>query len=74
MPPIPQEVRRKANLPKSTTISSLTAASNGFTVKWNKQATQTIGYQIQIATDSGFFYNNEQEVINILQIFANEIN
>ena len=41
-------------VPKTTSISSLTAASKGFTVKWKKQATQTTGYQIQIATDSAF--------------------
>lgn len=41
-------------VPKTTSISSLTAASKGFTVKWKKQATQTTGYQIQIATNSSF--------------------
>ncbi len=41
-------------VPKSTTISSLSAVSKGFAVKWKKQATQTTGYQIQIATNSGF--------------------
>lgn len=41
-------------VPKTTSISSLTAASKGFTAKWKKQATQTSGYQIQIATDSKF--------------------
>ena len=41
-------------VPKSTTISSLTAVSKGFTVKWKKRTTQTTGYQIQIATDSKF--------------------
>lgn len=43
--------------PKATTISSLTASSKGFTVKWKKQATQTTGYQIQIATDAKFTKN-----------------
>lgn len=46
-------------LPKSTTISSLTAVSKGFTVKWKKQSTQTTGYQIQIATDSKFTKNKK---------------
>lgn len=41
-------------IPKGTTISSLSAVSKGFTVKWKKQSTQTSGYQIQIATNSGF--------------------
>lgn len=40
--------------PKSTTISSLTAVSKGFTVKWKKQSTQTNGYQIQYSTSSKF--------------------
>lgn len=43
-----------AIVPKSTTISSLSAISKGFNIKWKKQATQTTGYQIQIATDSKF--------------------
>lgn len=41
-------------VPKTTSISSLTAASKGFTVKWKKQATQTTGYQIQYSTSSKF--------------------
>lgn len=41
-------------LPKSTSIVSLTAKSKGFTVKWNKQASQTTGYQIQYSTASSF--------------------
>lgn len=40
--------------PKGTTISSLTAGSKKFTVKWKKQATQTTGYQIQYSTSSSF--------------------
>ncbi len=40
--------------PKTTSISSLTAKSKGFTVKWKKQATQTTGYQIQYSTSSKF--------------------
>lgn len=38
--------------PKGTTISSLTAAGKGFTVKYKKQATQTTGYQIRYSTKS----------------------
>lgn len=41
-------------VPKTTSISSLNALSKGFTAKWKKQATQTTGYQIQIATNSKF--------------------
>ncbi|MGN0523881.1 MAG: leucine-rich repeat protein [Eubacterium sp.] len=40
--------------PKTTSISSLTAGSKKFTVKWKKQATQTTGYQIQYSTSSKF--------------------
>lgn len=40
--------------PKGTSISSLTATSKGFNVKWKKQATQTTGYQIQYSTSSQF--------------------
>ena len=35
--------------PKATSISSLKAGSKKFTVKWKKQATQTTGYQVQVA-------------------------
>ncbi|MGN0527529.1 MAG: fibronectin type III domain-containing protein, partial [Eubacterium sp.] len=40
--------------PKATSISSVSAKSKGFTVKWKKQATQTTGYQIQYSTSSKF--------------------
>jgi hypothetical protein len=40
--------------PKNTTISSVTAKSKGFTVKWKKYTTQTTGYQIQYSTSSKF--------------------
>lgn len=40
--------------PKGTSISKLTATSKGFTINWNKQQTQTTGYQIQYATNSSF--------------------
>ena len=43
----------KINPPK-TSVSSLTAGSKKFTVKWKKQATQTTGYQIQYSTSSKF--------------------
>ena len=40
--------------PKATTLSKVTAAKKGFTVKWKKQAAQTTGYQIQYALNSKF--------------------
>ena len=40
--------------PKATSISSLTAGSKKFTVKWKKQATQTTGHQVQYSASSKF--------------------
>ena len=40
--------------PKATSISSLTAGSKKFTVKWKKQATQTTGCQVQYSASSKF--------------------
>ncbi|MGN0528820.1 MAG: fibronectin type III domain-containing protein [Eubacterium sp.] len=40
--------------PKATSISSVSAGSKRFTVKWKKQSTQTTGYQIQYSTSSKF--------------------
>ncbi len=51
-------------IPKATTLSSVTAKSKAFTVKWNKQATQTTGYQIQYSTDSKFAKNNKTVTVS----------
>ena len=51
-------------IPKSTSISKLTAKSKGFSVKWKKQSTQTTGYQIQYATDSKFTKNKRTVTIS----------
>lgn len=40
--------------PKATSLSSLSAKSKGFTVKWKKQSTQVTGYQIQYSASSKF--------------------
>ena len=40
--------------PKGSTISSLSARSGAFTVKWKKQFVQTTGYQIQYSVRSSF--------------------
>ena len=40
--------------PKGTTISKLTGGKKKITVKWNKQAKQVTGYQIQYATKKDF--------------------
>ncbi|MGN0532237.1 MAG: leucine-rich repeat protein [Eubacterium sp.] len=50
--------------PKGTSISSATAKSKGFTVKWKKQATQTTGYEIQYATDSKFTKNKKTVIVS----------
>lgn len=49
--------------PKSTSISSLTNAKKALTVKWKKQATQTTGYQIQVATNKNFTKNKKSVTI-----------
>ncbi|MCC8072825.1 MAG: fibronectin type III domain-containing protein [Clostridiales bacterium] len=40
--------------PKSTTVKSLTAKSNGLTVKWSKKTAQVTGYEIQYSKSSSF--------------------
>ena len=40
--------------PPATNLASLTANEEGFAVKWNKQTTQTTGYQIQYSTNSKY--------------------
>ena len=47
-------VTTKAPVPKATSLTSVTAASKGFTAKWSKQTTQTTGYQLQYSTSSKF--------------------
>lgn len=46
-------------VPKGTTVSKLTNAKKAITVKWKKQATQTTGYEIQMATDKAFTKNKK---------------
>ncbi|MDE6412711.1 MAG: Ig-like domain-containing protein [Eubacterium sp.] len=41
-------------IPKSTTISSVSATAKGFKVTYKAQKTQTTGYQVQYATNSKF--------------------
>ncbi|MDO4476206.1 MAG: leucine-rich repeat protein [Lachnospiraceae bacterium] len=40
--------------PKGTSITKVSAASKGFTVKWKKQTAQTSGYEIQYSTSRNF--------------------
>jgi len=51
-------------VPKATTLSSVTAKSKGFTVKWKKLTTQTSGYQIQYSTDKNFKKNNKTVTVS----------
>lgn len=39
-------------VPKGTSITSLSASSKAFTVKWSKQTTQTTGYQVRYSRNS----------------------
>lgn len=41
-------------VPKGTELKSLSSKVCGFTAKWNKQTSQTTGYQIQYSTKSSF--------------------
>lgn len=41
-------------IPKSTSISKVSAAKKGFSLKWKKQTSQVTGYQIQYSTSSKF--------------------
>ena len=45
--------------PKGTALGKPAAEAGGFAVSWSKQATQTTGYQLQIATDSAFTQNKK---------------
>lgn len=45
--------------PKTTSISKLTSGKKKLTVKWKKQSTQTIGYEIQYSTDKNFKKNKK---------------
>ena len=49
--------------PKATKLTSVAAASKGFTAKWSKLTTQTTGYEIQYATDSKFTKNKKTVTI-----------
>lgn len=40
--------------PKATTVKSVTPGAKKLTIKVNKQATQTTGYEVQVATDKKF--------------------
>ena len=47
--------------PKTVSIKRITSGNKKLTVKWNKNTTQTTGYQIQYAIDSTF-YSDENKI------------
>ena len=49
-------------VPAKTSVSKLTAISKGFKVKWKKQTSQVMGYQIQYSTSKSF-KNAKQKLI-----------
>ena len=49
--------------PKGTTLSKVSAAKKGFTVKWKKQTAQTSGYEIQYATKAKFSKKDTKSVV-----------
>lgn len=49
-------------VPKTTSITSLTAAKKSLIVKWKKQATQTTGYQLEYSTSSSFSGSTKQRI------------
>ncbi|MCM1115806.1 MAG: fibronectin type III domain-containing protein [Clostridium sp.] len=50
--------------PKNTSLSSVSAGSKKFTVKWKKYTIQTTGYQIQYSTDKNFKKNNKTVTVS----------
>lgn len=52
-------------IPKPTTLKSVTGGPEAITVKWNKMATQTTGYQIQYSTSSTFEEGNKTKAVRI---------
>ena len=51
-------------VPKGTTISKVAKkTTNSFKLKWNKQTTQTKGYQIQYSTNKNFTSGNKKVTI-----------
>lgn len=49
--------------PQGTTLKKLKAGSKQFKATWNKNTSQTSGYQIQFATNSKFTKNSNKELI-----------
>ena len=62
-----------AIIPKSTSLSKLKAGSKSFTANWNKQTTQTTGYQLQYATNSKFTKGKKTVTIKDKKIASKQI-
>jgi surface protein len=61
--------------PKATTLKKVTPAkTKTVTVTWNKQATQTTGYEVQYATDKNFTKNKKTATVNKSTTVARTIN
>ena len=50
--------------PKGTSLKKVTAGKKQFTASWNKQATQTTGYQLQYSTSSSFASSNKTVTVS----------
>ena len=50
--------------PKSTKLSKVSAKKKGFEAKWEKQSSQTKGYQIQYSTSKKFAKGNKTKTIS----------
>lgn len=51
-------------VPEKTTLSSVSAKSKGFSVKWKKQTKNTTGYQIQYSTSGSFSSGNKTVTVS----------
>ena len=59
--------------PKGASLKNLTKASKAFTAKWNKQKTQTTGYQIQYSTNRKFKSGNKTITISKNKITSKKV-
>lgn len=59
--------------PKATKLTKISAIKKGFTAKWNKQSTQTTGYQLQYATDKGFKKNVKTVTVSTTKTTSRKI-
>ena len=60
-------------IPKGVTLKSLSAAKKALTAKWTKNATQTTGYQILVATDKNFTKNKKAVKVKNVKTLTKKI-